>query len=65
MGLGALAESNFHRALQISNGSWAIFVKKPIALVFLIIIILLLVWTFLEEPIRRRRGYREKSSALS
>ena len=35
--LGATVETNFRRAMVISNGSYSIFVTKPICLVFLII----------------------------
>ena len=35
--LGATVETNFRRAMVISNGSYSIFVTKPICLVFLLI----------------------------
>ena len=40
--LGALAESNLKNSLVMSEGSWSIFVTRPIALVILLIT---LVWT--------------------
>jgi putative tricarboxylic transport membrane protein len=50
--LGEIAESNFHRALQISDGSYGIFVQKPISLILLILIAAILVWTFLGDKIK-------------
>lgn len=41
--LGPMIENNMRRALTISNGSFMIFLQKPISLVFLIISFLLIV----------------------
>ncbi len=41
--LGALTEKNFRRSLMISDGNWDIFVTRPYALAFLILLILALV----------------------
>ena len=38
--LGSLAEFNLRRALVLSEGSWAIFVTRPISLFFLVITVL-------------------------
>lgn len=57
--LGALAESNFHRALQISDQSYAIFVQKPFALILLIIIIGMLLVTYLANPIKKLRAAKK------
>lgn len=54
--LGSLAESNFHRALQLSNGSYLIFLQKPISLVLIIIIFAMLMVTYLADPIKKLRG---------
>ena len=43
MVLGQLAESNFQRALLISDGSYATFITRPLSAVFLTIIIIALV----------------------
>jgi putative tricarboxylic transport membrane protein len=40
--LGPLFESNFRRALMLSNGNWATFVQRPISLAFLIIVVVIL-----------------------
>lgn len=45
--LGTLSENNFHRTMQISNGSYALFVQRPMSLILLIIIVAMLLWTFL------------------
>jgi putative tricarboxylic transport membrane protein len=37
--LGPLAEENLKRSLVMSNGSWLIFLKRPISLVFIIVAI--------------------------
>jgi len=50
--LGEIAESNFHRAMQISNGSYGIFVQKPISLVLFISIIAILGWTYFGNTIK-------------
>jgi putative tricarboxylic transport membrane protein len=54
--LGEIAESNFHRALQISSGSYGIFVQKPISLVFFIAIVGALLWTYFGDMIKKRIG---------
>lgn len=43
MVLGQLAESNFQRALLISDGSYATFLTRPLSLVFFLIIVVALV----------------------
>ena len=43
MVLGPIAESNLRNALVISNGSWTIFVKRPICLAFIILTFVLIV----------------------
>ncbi len=54
--LGSLAESNFHRALQISNNSYLIFVQKPFALVLLVVILAMFMVTYLADPIKKLRS---------
>jgi len=44
--LGRMIERNFRRSLMISQGSYMIFVTRPFALLFLIIIVLMIVSTF-------------------
>ncbi|HYE81646.1 MAG TPA: tripartite tricarboxylate transporter permease [Clostridia bacterium] len=52
--LGEIAESNFHRAMQISGGSYGIFVQKPISLVLLISIVAILFWTYFGDVIKAK-----------
>lgn len=40
--LGPIYESNFRRALMLSDGNWATFVQRPISLFFLAIVVLIL-----------------------
>lgn len=55
--LGSLAEKNFHRALQISDGSYSIFVTKPMSLAVLIIIVVIMGWTYLGDPIKKLKAH--------
>ena len=43
MVLGPIAESNLRNALTLSQGSWLIFVKRPICLAFIILTVVLIV----------------------
>jgi putative tricarboxylic transport membrane protein len=51
MVLGPIAENNFHRSLQISNGSYRIFVGDPFTIIVSVVIVAILFWTFLGEII--------------
>lgn len=42
MVLGPIAESNLRNALAMSNGSWLIFIKRPICLAFIILTFVLI-----------------------
>lgn len=42
MVLGPIAESNLRNALTLSNGSWTIFVKRPICLAFILLTFVLI-----------------------
>jgi len=61
--LGSLAEKNFHRALQISDGSYTIFVTRPMSLTLLVIIIVIMSWTYLSDPIKRLGTAKKTSEA--
>jgi putative tricarboxylic transport membrane protein len=50
--LGELAESNFQRALLISNGSYHIFVSSPLSLSLFLIIVAMLFWTYVVPLLR-------------
>lgn len=43
MVLGPIAESNLRNALTLSDGSWLIFIQRPICLTFIILTIVLVV----------------------
>jgi putative tricarboxylic transport membrane protein len=49
--LGPIAENNFHRSLQISNGSYKIFVSDPFTIIVFIVIITILIMTFFGDSI--------------
>jgi putative tricarboxylic transport membrane protein len=53
--LGTLLEGNLTRALIISKGSYGIFITRPISLGIFIIIILMFVWTYFIQPMRKRK----------
>ena len=56
--LGPLAETQFRRAMTISNGDWSVFYKHPLSLTLLTLAFIGLVgphiWAYVEH--RRRRG---------
>ena len=47
--LGTLVETNFRRALTISDGNWGIFVQSTISVVFLILTVLSIVYPIIRE----------------
>ena len=47
--LGGMTEQSFRNSLQISNGSYGIFVEKPIALTFLIMALASLVYALMKH----------------
>ena len=51
--LGEIAENNFHRSLQISRGSYKIFLSDPFTIIMAICIFVILVLTFFDEPLRK------------
>ncbi len=60
--LGSIAEENLDRSLQISEGSWYIFVdpiNQPLSFGLVIVIILLLFGPFLKSAINKVRGNGE------
>ena len=59
--LGEIAENNFHRALQISRGSYKIFVSDTFTIIMAIIIFGILVLTFFSEPIKKALNILKKT----
>ena len=54
--LGALTESNLRRTLIISQGSLSIFVKRPISLAFLIVLVITIGFIVKENITRSRKN---------
>ena len=54
--LGPIAEENLMRSLQISDGSYLIFVTRPISLLIVILIIAVLVGPYLKPWLAERRS---------
>ncbi|MGH7264693.1 MAG: tripartite tricarboxylate transporter permease [Candidatus Rokuibacteriota bacterium] len=58
--LGELAETSFHQALQISDGSYAIFVARPISGTILGVSFLAVAWPLFAQA-RRRAGRKDEA----
>lgn len=54
--LGPMFESNMRRALLLSNGSFSIFFTRPIALFFIILAVVSLLWPVLRAKIEKSSG---------
>lgn len=52
--LGELIETNVRRALVLSDGSWVIFIARPISLVLVVLSIAAILWPIVQERRRRR-----------
>jgi len=57
--LGNIAETNFNRALRISQGSLKIFVTRPISLALLIIIVLSLLYPQIKSLVLKNRTTKQ------
>lgn len=51
--LGKMVESNFHRAVQIGDGSYAVFFTRPISLVLFIVTLIFMLWPYISGPLNR------------
>jgi len=60
--LGSLAESNFQRALRISDGWYGVFLSSPFCIVIFLIIVTMLVLTYIVTPLQDARKLRKKSA---
>lgn len=60
MVLGPIAEENYLRSLQLSDGSWLIFVESWPSRVLVVAIVLVLVGPFLQNWYRRRKDSRNR-----
>lgn len=54
--LGPMLESNLRRSLLLSNGSFTIFFTRPIAVFFLILSVISLLWPLLRKKMEQRTG---------
>jgi putative tricarboxylic transport membrane protein len=61
--LGSIAESNFRRALVVSDGNPLIFFHRPVSFIFIVISLLSLVYPFVLPYIKKRlaRGGKRKA----
>jgi putative tricarboxylic transport membrane protein len=62
--LGPIAESEFRRSLQMTNGDYSIFFTRPISATLLTIAILFLVFSFV-KPILAKRNKKDSNSISS
>jgi putative tricarboxylic transport membrane protein len=51
--LGDLVEKNFHRAAEIADGSYAVFVTRPTSLILLMITLIFMLWPYYSGPLKR------------
>jgi putative tricarboxylic transport membrane protein len=51
--LAEIIEANFHRALGVGFGSYAIFVNRPISLSMVVVTLGFLAWPWIADLIRR------------
>lgn len=54
--LGPMAESNLRRSLLMSEGSYAIFVTRPISVAFLLLALISLIWPFLRRAMEKKKN---------
>ena len=55
MVLGGTVESNYRRALIISQGKLSVFVTRPISLIFLLLAVFMCVYPFLQRKLREKK----------
>ena len=53
--LAEIIEANFHRALGVGFGSYAVFISRPISLSMAVVTVGFLAWPWIADLIRRRR----------
>ncbi|MFB6097314.1 MAG: tripartite tricarboxylate transporter permease [Haloferacaceae archaeon] len=54
MVLGPIVEENFFRSLQVSSGSYAVFVRSPLAIMLLLLVLLSLFLPYIKLALRNR-----------
>jgi putative tricarboxylic transport membrane protein len=60
--LGPMAEQQFRRALQISQGDWSVFVTHPLSLFFLVLALLVFLTPFILQALARRMAANAQGS---
>jgi len=60
--LGSLIEKNFHRAVEIGDGSYAVFITRSTSLILLIITLVFMLWPYYSVPLKRVFERRTKGS---
>jgi len=63
--LGPIAEQQFRRALQISQGDWSVFVTHPISVFFLVLAILVFATPFILRALANRMAANAERSEAS
>ncbi len=58
--LGPIAESNLNRALILSNNSWTTFITHPISCVFLVVSVVLIVYSLVNNIKKDKEGEKSK-----
>jgi putative tricarboxylic transport membrane protein len=56
--LGPIAEANYRSAMELSRGSLAIFVEKPVSIILVCLILALLSWPLVRAFLERRKKRR-------
>jgi putative tricarboxylic transport membrane protein len=63
--LGDLAERSFYQTMQITNGSWSVYVTRPLSAILLLLTLLSLSVPALRLALARRRGGGATSAGAS
>ena len=58
--LGPIAESNLNRALILSNNSWTTFITHPISCVFLVVSVVLIVYSLVNNIKKDKEGEKSR-----
>lgn len=53
--LGPMLESNMRRSLILSKGSWAIFVTRPICILFILLAVVSVLWPYIMKAFAKQK----------
>ena len=59
--LGSMIETNFRRAMTLSNGDLSTFITRPISCVFILISVFASLYPIVKTQWDKRRGNKERS----